>query len=170
MNIFSLVLPLLFLVVFLYALLKKVKVYPAFVKGASGAIPLLVDIFPYLAAVFILTELFEASGLSARLCNLLAPALSHLGIPPELTKLLLIKPFSGSGATALFAEILETYPPDGYIARCAAVCYGSSETVFYIGAVYFAKTKNNKLTAAALISLFSSFVSAVFACFLCRFL
>lgn len=170
MNIFSLIIPLLFFLVFLYAAVKRVKIYPAFVKGAGGAIPLLVDIFPYLAAVFILTELFETSGLSALLCNFLAPALSHLGIPPELTKLLLVKPFSGSGATALFAEILQNYPPDGYIARCAAVCYGSSETVFYIGAVYFAKTKNNKLTAATAISLVSSFVSAIFACFLCRFL
>ena len=104
------------------------------------------------------------------LCDFLSPFFSALGIPAELTKLLLVKPFSGSGATALLSEILQTNPPDGYVARCAAVCYGSSETVFYIGAVYFAKTKNNKLTAATLISLFASFVSAVFACFLCRFL
>lgn len=170
MKFFSLVIPLLFLAVFLYALIKKVKIYPSFVKGASGAIPLIVDIFPYLAAIFILTELFESSGLSATVCNFLSPVFSALGVPPELTKLLLIKPFSGSGATALLSEILQNNPPDGYVARCAAVCYGTSETVFYIGAVYFARTKNNRLTAATVISLVSSFISAVFACFLCRFL
>lgn len=170
MNVFSLVIPLLFIGVFIVALVKKVKIYDSFVQGAKGAVPLVVDIFPYLAAVFMLTEVFEQSGLSAFLCNVLSPAFSFLGIPEELTKLVLIKPFSGSGATALLAEILENNPPDGYIARCAAVCYGSSETVFYISAVYFSGIKNLRLAAAIVISLVASFLGVVLACFLCRFL
>jgi spore maturation protein B len=170
LNVFSLVIPLLFVVVFSIALFKRVKIYDTFVRGAKGAIPLVVDIFPYLAAIFLLTEVFEQSGLSNFLCNALSPVFSVLGIPEELTKLVLIKPFSGSGATALLAEILENNPPDGYIARCAAVCYGSSETIFYISAVYFSGIKNVRLTAAIVISLVASFLGVVLACFLCRFL
>jgi spore maturation protein B len=170
LNVFSLVIPLLFVAVFVVAMVKKVKIYDTFVQGAKGAIPLVIDIFPYLAAIFMLTEVFEQSGLSDLLCNALSPVLSFLGIPRELTKLVLIKPFSGSGATALLAEILATNPPDGYISRCAAVCYGSSETIFYISAVYFSGIKNLKLTAAIVISLVSSFLGVVLACFLCRFL
>lgn len=163
-------LPFLFLFVFAYAIFKKVKIYPSFVRGISGAPKLLIDIFPYLAAIFILSSLFEESGLSAAFCNLLSPVVSFFGIPKEITKLLLIKPFSGSGATALLSEILENNPPDGYVARCAAVCYGSSETVFYIEAVYFARVKAKNFVPAVVISLVASFLAAVFACFLCRFL
>ncbi len=164
------IIPLLFIGVFVFAFFKKVPVYDAFTTGAKGAIPLVVNIFPYLLTVFILTEIFERSGLSALLCNFLSPVLSFVGIPKELCKLLLVKPFSGSGATALFSELLSTYGADSYICRCAAVCYGSSETVFYISAVYFAAVKDKKLTGAILISLFASILSAIVGCLLCRFL
>ncbi|MBP5242969.1 MAG: spore maturation protein [Clostridia bacterium] len=168
MPVFSLIVPLLFMGVFLYAAFKKVKIYDGFVKGVKGAIPLIIDLFPYLAAMFMLTELFEKSGLSALLCSFLAPAFEFVGVPQEIIKLVLIKPFSGSGATALLTEILETYPPDGYIARCAAVCYGTSETVFYIGAVYFSRVKNARLAPAIAISLIANFVGVILGCFLCR--
>lgn len=170
MQIVSLIIPLLFIAVFLFAAIKKVKIYDVFIRGAKGAVPLVVNIFPYLAAIFMLTELFERSGLSSLLCDFLSPAFSFLGIPSQLTKLVLIKPFSGSGATALLTEILENNPPDGYIARCAAVCYGSSETIFYIGAVYFSGVKRVKLTAAVVISLVSSFCGVIVSCLLCRVL
>ena len=168
MKFFALIIPLVFIFVFLFAAVKKVKVYDAFTEGVKGTLPLVLNIFPYIAAMFMLTELFEQSGLSARLCDFLAPVLGFLGIPKEIIKLILIKPFSGSGATALLSELLASYGADSYICRCAAVCYGSSETVFYIGAVYFAKTKNKKLTAAILIALLSSFISVIVGCLLCR--
>ncbi len=170
MQFFSLLVPLLFFAVFLYARIKKVKVYSAFTKGAKEGLDLTLSLFPYLAAVFLLSELFEKSGLSSLLCGTLSPVFSFLGIPPQLTKLALIKPFSGSGATALLTEILESNPPDGYVARCAAVCYGSSETVFYISAVYFARVKNARLAGAVVISLVASFLGMILACLLCRFL
>ena len=63
--------------------------------------------------------------------------------------MVLIKPFSGSGSIAYLNEIIKNYGADSYITRCACVCFGSSETVFYISAVYFAKTKSKKLKIAA---------------------
>ena len=170
MKFFALIIPLLFILVFVYAAVKKVKVYDAFTKGVKGTIPLIVNIFPYLAAMFMLTELFEQSGLSAKLCDFLSPAFSFLGVPKEIIKLILIKPFSGSGATALLSELLSVYGADSYICRCAAVCYGSSETVFYIGAVYFATVKPPKLTLPIVISLISTLISVIVACLLCRFM
>lgn len=170
MKFFAFIIPLLFILVFVYAAIKKVKVYDAFTKGVQGAIPLIVNIFPYVAAMFMLTELFEKSGLSARVCDFLSPAFEFVGVPKEIIKLILIKPFSGNGATALLTELLQTYGADSYICRCAAVCYGSSETVFYIGAVYFATVKNRKLTGAIFISLFATLVSVIIGCLLCRFM
>ena len=160
--------PVFFIFVLLYSIYKKVKPYDAFTEGAKSAMPFAASVFPYLAAIFVITELFEASGLSAFFTKLLSPVFCSLGIPTELTKLVLIKPFSGSGALALLSEIFTEYGVDSYVARCACVIYGSSETVFYVAAVYFAGAKTKKLTAPIIISLFASFISCVFACLICR--
>ena len=159
--------PILFLVIFVFALFKKVKPYDAFTSGAKSAIPFAMSIFPYLVSIFVLTELFEISGISNAISSFLSPFFRLLGIPQELTKLVLIKPFSGNGALALLNEIYATHGVDSYLSRCASVIYGSSETVFYVAAVYFAGAKTKKLTAPILISLFASFCSCVFACFIC---
>lgn len=159
--------PVFFIIILIYSLIKKVKPYDAFTHGAKSAIPFAVSIFPYLVSIFVVTELFEASGLSAFFTKILSPVFNLLGIPTELTKLVLIKPFSGSGSLALLSEIFTTYGVDSYLSRCASVIYGSSETVFYIAAVYFAGAKTKKLTAPIIISLIASFFSCVFACFIC---
>lgn len=160
--------PVLFLIIFVYSAVKKVKPYDAFVSGAKNAIPFALSLFPYLLAIFVLTELFEASGLSNLLSNILSPVLNLFGIPSELTKLVLIKPFSGNGSLAVLTEIFNTYGVDSYLSRCACVIYGSSETVFYVAAVYFAGAKTKKLTLPIIISLIASFCSCVFACFICK--
>ena len=162
------IIPLLFLFIFIYAHFKKVKIYDSFTEGAKSAVPLAVSIFPYLAGMFVMTELFEASGLSEAISNFLAPAFGFLGIPKELTRLVLIKPFSGSGALAVLSDIFTEYGVDSYLSRCACVIYGSSETVFYIAAVYFAGAKTKNLLKPIIISLVASFASCVFACFICR--
>ena len=162
--------PILFLAIFVIAIIKKVKPYDAFTEGAKSAIPFAMSIFPYLVSIFVLTELFEVSGLSNAVTKVISPFFNLLGIPSELTKLVLIKPFSGNGALAILTEIYQTYGVDSYISRCACVLYGSSETVFYIGAVYFAGVKNKKLTLALCISLLSYFLSVIVCCTLCKFL
>ena len=92
------------------------------------------------------------------------------GIPEEIAPLLLVKPLSGSGSIAVLSDILGKYGVDSYIARCACVAYGSSETIFYIGAVYFAGIKRKKLSLALFISVLSYLLSVVLCCFLCRFM
>lgn len=162
--------PVFFIIILVYSLFKKVKPYDAFTEGAKSAVPFAVSIFPYLVSIFVLTELFEISGLSRVLTKILSPVFGFFGIPEELNKLVLIKPFSGSGALALLSEIYETYGVDGYLARAASAIYGSSETVFYIAAVYFAGAKTKKLTLPIIISLFASFLSCAFASVICHIL
>ena len=165
---FKYFIPVFFLIVFIYSIvIKKVKPYDSFTNGAKSAIPFAVSIFPYLVSIFVLTELFEASGISNAITSLVSPFFNLLGIPDELSKLVLIKPFSGNGALALLTEIFNTYGVDSYLARCACVIYGSSETVFYIAAVYFAGAKKRKLLLPIIISLVASFFSCVLACFIC---
>ena len=164
----SYLIPVLFLIILVYSFFKKVKPYDAFTLGAKSAIPFATSIFPYLVSIFVLTEIFEISGVSNFLTISLSPVFSFLGIPSELTKLVLIKPFSGSGSLALLSELFTKYGVDSYIARCACVIYGSSETVFYVAAVYFAGAKTKKLAVPIIISLIASFASCIFACFICK--
>ena len=160
--------PCFFLFVIAFALFKKVKPYDAFTDGVKSAIPFAVSLFPYLVSIFVLTEVFEQSGLSDLVADLVRPVFGFLGIPAELTKLVLIKPFSGSGSLATLSDIFGKYGADGYIARCACVIYGSSETVFYIAGVYFAGAKTKKLFKPIAVSLIASFISCAFACFICK--
>ena len=168
--IFPLIIPVIFLATFLFAAIKKVRVYDSFIEGIKGAFPLIVSVFPYIAAVTMLSLFLDVSGLGDILSKWLAPLYSALGIPQEVAPLVLVKPLSGGGSIAVLSEILEKCGVDSYAGRCACVIYGSSETVFYIGAVYFAGLKRKKFTAALIISLFSFAVSVIFGCFLCKFL
>ena len=104
MKIIACIIPCLLILLVTYAFIKKINVYDAFVEGASNAVPLIVSIFPYLVAIFLLCDLFEISGLSTVIINFLSPLVSALGIPKELTKLMLLKPFSGSGSLVLLTD------------------------------------------------------------------
>lgn len=168
--ILPMIIPLIFLLSFLFAAIKKVRVYDSFAEGVKGAIPLILSIFPYVAAITILSKLLEISGLGAKIADFLSPVFHFTGIPEEIAPLLLVKPLSGGGSVAVLSEILERYGADSYISRCACVIYGASETIFYVGAVYFAGLKRKKLNVALIIAVLSFLASAIFACFLCRFL
>lgn len=167
-HLFVFIIPSIFLLTFLFALVRKVRIYDSFTAGVKGAIPLIVSIFPYIATVTMLSKLLEMSGFRDALGNWLSPVFRFAGIPEEISPLFLIKPLSGSGALAVLSDILETYGPDSYISRCACVLYGSSETIFYIGAVYFAGLNRKKLNRALVIAVLSYLISTVFCCFLCR--
>ena len=168
MNFSAYILPVLIVILLVFARFRGVKLYDAFTGGAKKALPLAFSLFPFLAAVCIMTELLGASGLSDKLNDLLSPLWKLFGIPEELGKLILIKPFSGSGSLAVLSDVYVKYGPDAYISRCASVIFGSSETVFYVSAVYFASCKNKGFAAAVAISLVASFASAVLACLICR--
>ncbi len=165
---FSYILPLLILTLLLYCLIKKINVYSVFTNGIKKTFPLIYSLFPYLCSIFVMTELFSASGLSDKFIKFLSPFFEKIGIPKELTPLIILKPFSGSGSLATLSEILSSCGADSYIGRCASCIYGSSETIFYVSAVYFARCKNKRLTTSIVISLFASFSSCIIACLLCK--
>ncbi len=169
-TFFALFVPCIFLFSFAYALFKKVRLFDCFADGVKGAIPLIVSIFPYIATVAMLSKALEVSGATAWFSKALSPVFSFVGVPKEIAPLLLIKPLSGSGGIAVLSDILAKYGVDSFIGRCACVCYGSSETIFYIGAVYFAGLKRKKLPIALAIAVFSYLASVLLCCFLCRFM
>ncbi len=164
------IIPLLLICVFIVALAKRQKAYDIFVSGASNAFKVVLGVLPYLVAMFLMTELFTISGLNDALINLLAAFLKIFGIEKQLVPLILLKPFSGSGSLSLLSTIMKENGVDSYISRVAATIYASSETLFYISAVYYSACKEKPKLSAFLIVLFSNFISIVLACFICRIL
>lgn len=162
------IIPIIFIFIFCYAHHKKVPCYDTFVRGAKKSIPLVVDIFPYIATIMIAVALLRASGLTDLLAYILSPVFNNLGIPKELVELVLLRPFTGSGSYALLNDVLVTYGADSYISRCACVILGCSETIFYVTTVYISQTKVKKLLYAIPIALICSLVGSVVACLLCR--
>ncbi len=162
------ILPIIFIALFCYSKYKKVNTYDTFVKGAKKSIPLVVDIFPYIATIMIAVALLRASGITAMLATALSPIFNSLGIPTELIELVLLRPFTGSGSFALLNDVLVQYGPDSYISRCACVILGCSETIFYVTTVYLSQTKVKKLLYAIPVALICATFGAVLACLLCK--
>lgn len=158
----------LLIVLFVFCLIKNLPAYTYFTKGAKEAVDICVSTFPFLVAIFIVVELFRVSGLATVFAKSMEPILNFFGVPKELAELIIIKPFSGSGSTAILSDCIKTYGADSYISRCACVMMSTSETLFYITAVYFGSVKQKKLLYAIPVSLMASFVGAIVACLLCK--
>ena len=162
------ILPIIFILVFVYSIYKRINTYDCFAKGAKGAIKLVVDIFHFIASILIAVALLRVSGITDFLAQLLSPIFNFLGIPTELCELVLLRPFTGSGSFGLLENIFTTYGADSYIARCACVIMGCSETIFYVATVYISQTKVKKLFYAIPVALVCSLVGTVLACLLCK--
>ena len=163
------ILPAFIAVNFLVGAIRRVPVFDAFVEGAKEAFTLAVQVFPYLAAVLIAVNLFKESGLSLLLAKAASPVFNALGIPAELTELIVVRPMSGSGSIGLLAEVYRTCGADSYASRAASVIVGSSETVFYVAALY-GGGRVKRYKGAIAIALFATFAGTVISCLLCRFL
>ena len=96
------------------------------------------------------------------------PIFNIFKIPTELTEFLILRPFTGSGSMAMLSRIFSIYGPDSYIAKCACVIMSTSETTFYVVAVYLSTTKIKKLKYVIPVCLISAFLGATLSCLFCR--
>jgi spore maturation protein B len=129
--------PALFVVFLGWGILKKVKVYEVFVDGAKEGFDVAIRIIPYLVAMLVAIGIFRASGAMEVLTSLLSPITSLIGMPPETLPMALMRPLSGSGSLGIMTELMKVHGPDSFIGVLASTMYGSSETTFYVLAVYF---------------------------------
>jgi len=156
--------PLLLAGVPLYALARKVKVYPVFLEGAKEGFETGVRIIPPLVAVMVALGLLRASGALEALATFLAPVLGPLGLPASVLPLALIRPLSGGGALGVVGDVLRAEGPDSYAGRLASVMCGSTETTFYVLAVYFGAagvTRYRHALPAALLADLAGVAAAV---------
>lgn len=164
-NIGDYAIPSIFAIVCLYALIKRTDLFGEFINGVEEGLHTVKDIFPSLMALVVSVGMFRSCGGVELISKLLQPVTDFFGFPSECTPLLVLRPFSGSGAVAIFEGILTENGADSFAGRVASVMLGSSETTFYTIAVYFAATKVKKMRyalAAALIGdLCGWFLSAI---------
>ena len=147
----------------LLALRRKENAYDVLLSGAADGLKLLASIIPALVMLLTSVTMLRASGAMEWICDFLAPAFGFLGIPPETGMLVLVRPFSGSAALAVGADLMRQYGPDSLIGRTAAVMLGSTETTFYTVSVYFGAAgihKTRYTIPAALIADLTGFLVA----------
>ncbi len=167
-NIASCSIPLFISVIIIYSLFKKVNIFSAFTLGGAKGLKCAFDILPSLVGLIVAIELLSQSGALSAISSFASPLCSLLGIPKEVFPLSLMRSVSGSGSIAVFQNILSNYPPDSYIAKCAAVIMGSSETTFYTLSVYFAATRAKNLRYCLFCALLGDLTVSIVACFLCK--
>jgi len=143
---------------------RKVKVYEVFVAGAKEGFSLAVMIIPYLVAILSAVGMLRASGGLQRIVDWVSPVTSLLGIPGDVLPLALLRPLSGSGAFGITAELIETHGPDSLVGNIASTMNGSTETTFYVLAVYFGSIGVTKIRHAVPAGLAADIAGVIASC------
>jgi spore maturation protein B len=154
----------------LYGLLKKVPVYEVFVDGAKEGFNVAVTIIPYLVAILFAIGMFRASGALDFLIGGLRPVFGLVGIPAEVIPMGIIRPLTGSGSAAVVLDMINQYGEDSILVKMAATMFGSTETTFYVIAVYFGAVNIRKTRHAVPVGLIADFAAFILAVVVVRFL
>ena len=160
--------PLFLTIVPIYGAFKKVKVYESFVEGAKGGFQLAIRIIPYLVAILVAIGMLRGAGAIDMLAQWTGSALDKVGFPVEILPVAIMRPLSGSGSLGIVTELIQTHGPDSLLGRLAATAYGSTETTFYVLAVYFGSVGVKKARHAVLSGLIADIVALVTAVVVCR--
>ena len=165
-QIFSTIaIPFLIIVFICYGAIKKVKVYEEFVEGAKEGFNIAIRIIPYLVAMLMAIGIFRAGGAMDWLIYILKPVTNLIGMPAEALPMALMRPLSGSGSLGIMAEIISVHGPDSFIGILTSTFFGSTETTFYVLAVYFGaiNIRNTRhAVPAGLIADVAGILGAVF--------
>ena len=157
------IVPFILMIASVTALRKKENTYDLLLAGAADGLKLLITLIPTLILLLTSVSMLRASGAVEIISHFLSPVFSFLGIPPETALLVLIRPFSGSAALAIGAELMAKYGVESLIGRTAAIMLGSTETTFYAISVYFGAAgiqKTRYTIPAALIADMTGFIMA----------
>lgn len=153
--------PVLLVTIPLVGIIRKVKVYDVFVDGAKEGFDVAIKIIPFLVGILVAIGMFRASGAMELLTASLQPVMQATGFPAELMPLAILRTLTGSGSLAFTTDLIKTHGPDSLLGRMAATMYGSSETTFYVLAVYFGAVMVKKTRHAVPAALIGDLVAAI---------
>ena len=169
-SFYALIAPIIIASTGIYAFFRRTDVFSALVDGASEGLQTVWRILLPLVCLLTGVYMLRASGALDALIGVIAPALEFFGIPPETASLMLLRPISGSGALAVGSELINEYGADSLIGRTAAVMLGSTETTFYVIAVYFGAAGIKRSRHAIPSALVGDFVGFAVAALTVRWL
>ena len=171
MNTISLwALPVILIVILTFGLFKKIPIYEVFTEGAKEGFKVSVNIIPYLVAIIVGISMFRASGIIDNIGNLLSPILEQFRVTIDVIPIMIVRSLSGSAALGMFSDIANNLGPDSYSTKLAAVMVGSSETTFYVLAVYFGAIGITKLRYALLVGLLADAIGIIATITVCNFM
>lgn len=167
-SISVLAIPFTLLFITLFAATRKVPVYEQFIEGAKEGFETGVRIVPYLVAMLAAIGMFRAAGGIEIITRFLDPVLRWIQFPSELVPLALMRPLSGSGSNGIFAELIKAHGPDHLLSRMAGTLMGSTETTFYVIAVYFGSVGVKRVRHALAAGLLADLAGIIAAVIICR--
>ena len=167
-NLSIYILPFIIITIILYGLFKKAPIYENFTEGAKDGFHIAIRIIPYLIAIMTATAAFRASGAIEIIEKILSPILNYFKIPPDTTIIMLTRSLSGSATLGVLSDIINSSGVDSYASKLAAVITGSSETTFYVAAVYFGAVGIKKFRFALLAGILADIAGLVVAIIVCR--
>lgn len=159
------ILPLFISGLILFGWARGARVYDSFVEGAKEGFQVAVKIIPYLVAILVAIGMFRASGGLDLLAWVIGPITNLIGMPPETLPVALVRPLSGTAALGVMTEVMKTHGPDSFIGYMVSTFYGSTETTFYVLAVYFGAV-NIKKTRHALPACLTADITGILAAIL----
>ncbi len=152
----------------LWGAIKRVAIYDVFIMGAKDGLDTVIKVFPYLLAMLVAIGMFRASGAVDLLADALSPLLQKIGMPSDVLPLAILRSFSSSAGHSILADIAQQHGGDGYVSYLAATMMGSTETTFYVVAVYFSAASIQRTRHAIPAGLFADLVSVFASIWICH--
>jgi len=155
-----------------FGLLRKIRIYEVFIEGAQEGFKVAVKIIPYLVAILVAVGMLRASGAMDAMVMLLGKSTARFGLPAEALPMALMRPLSGSGAYGILASIINdpAIGPDSYTGYLVSTLQGSTETTFYVLAIYFGAVQVRRIRHALAVALTADLAGIIFAVIACAYL
>jgi spore maturation protein B len=166
-QISLLTVPLMFFLFVGYALIKRVKVYEAFIEGGKEGFDVFLSIMPYIVTILIAIGVFRMSGALEVVSGFVAPLAEWIGMPVDVVPVALMKPLSGSGALGMVNDVL-LQDPDSFSSKVASTMFGSTDTTLYIIALYFGSVGITKIRHAMIAGLIADLAGILAAVWICH--
>lgn len=160
-NLSSIIIPILIAFIIIYALIKKVKIYDVFIKGAKEGMQISIEIFPYLLGMIIAINILLKSNIIDDCLSLLKPVFDLLKIPVQIVPMAIMRPLSGNATLALLNDIFTRYGVDSLLGKLASTIQGSTDTTIYILTLYFGFVGIKKIRYALWVGLLADLIGVI---------
>ena len=164
----NLAMPLVILIIVVYGVVEKAKIFDNFLEGAKEGIKITISIFPTLIGLFVAVGALRSSGILDLIINFVTPMLNVINFPSEIMPLAMLRPISGSSSIAIATDIMKNYGVDSQIGIIASTIMGSTETTLYTIAIYTGCVKIKKIRFVLAVALITDVIGIVISVLVCR--